>query len=142
MSHGFIFVKTKKQVEFSQPPNILIQIMDVKQEDIQSGTVNNTIMNLLKILKKDKNLFIYYPYEFSSDTDVDPVIFTKLLTASLRTVMEYRDMERHSRDTYLCIKANTWFLIYEWEKGQFIFRDKVDEIMCGNYKDAKLYSVY
>ena len=142
MSQGLIFVKTKKQAELPQSPNILLQIMDVQKEDIQSGTVKNTIKSLLKNLKKDKNLFIYYPYEFSSDTDVNPTVFAKLLTDTLSAVMEYRKKKCPNRDTYICIKANTWFLIYEWKKEQFIFQDSVHEILCGNYSDAKLYSVY
>ncbi len=142
MDQGFIFVKTKDQVKKPKLSNILLQIMDVQKEDIQSGTVNNKIMHLLEKLKTEKNLFIYYPYEFSSDTDMAPAIFAKLLTDILRAVMEHRDKSCPNRDTYMCIKANKWFLIYEWEKDQFIFRDKVHEILCGNYLDVRLYSVY
>ena len=142
MHQGLIFVKTKDHVKKPKLSNILLQIMDVQKEDIHACTVNNTIMNLLKNLKKEKNLFIYYPYEFSSDTDMDPAIFAKLLTDTLRAVMEYREKVCPNRDTYMCIKANKWFLIYEWEKEQFIFRDKVHEILCSNYIDVRLYSVY
>ena len=56
--------------------------------------------------------------------------------------MNYRENEQPDRDTYVCIKANKFFLIYEWVENRFVFRDKVHEMLCSNYMDANLYSVY
>jgi len=142
MSQGFVFVKTKQDPIPVPSNNILLDLAAVKTEEIQSGTVNDTIKNLLRNLKKDKNLFFYYPYEFSSENDFSPTAFEQLLNASLSTLMYYRTNEQPDRDSYICIKANKWFLIYEWVDNSFIYRDRVHEMLCGNYMDVKLYSVY
>ncbi|MGB4465095.1 MAG: hypothetical protein WBI55_03100 [Eubacteriales bacterium] len=142
MSQGFIFVKTKQSPIQIPSNNILLDLMAVKSKDIRLGKVSDTVKSLLKNLKKDKNLFFYYPYEFSSKSDLPPTLFERILNASLSTLMQYRASEQPERDSYVCIKANSWFLIYEWVKNSFMYRDKVHEILCGNYIDAKLYSVY
>lgn len=142
MNQGFVFVKTKENPTPLPSSNILLDLADVKTENIQSGMVSSTIKNLLKNLKKDKNLFFYYPYEFSSKVDISPNLFESILNISLSTLMNYRENEQPNRDTYVCIKANKFFLIYEWVESCFVFRDEVHEMLCSNYMDANLYSVY
>jgi len=142
MGQGLIVVKTKQSPTPVPFNNILLDLMEVKPKEIQLKTVSDTVKSLLKNLKKDRNIFIYYPYEFSSKSDLPPTSFERILNASLSTMMQYRASEQPKRDTYICIKANTWFLMYEWVKNSFMYRDKVREILCGNYIDVKLYSVY
>lgn len=139
---GFIFVKTKKDPLPIPPNNILLNLMEVQLKDIERGDLSKTIGNILKNLDKNKNLFFYYPYEFSSEKDLPPVRFEDLLTKSFSVIMQGRIKKQNTHDTFICIKSNDWFLIYEWETNGFKFKDKVNEILCANYRDTRLYSLY
>jgi hypothetical protein len=142
MSQGFIFVKTKEVTPIQPSRNILSELIGLSAEMFYSSELSSTVKNLLKNLRKDKNLFIYYPYEFMSENDVEPELFEKPLTSILKTVLNYRTEEQRYKDTYICIKANKYFYIYEWDGAQLVFRDSVHEILCRTYLDVKLYSVY
>ncbi len=139
---GFIIVNEKKDKVPVPQNNPLFDLMDLKESDINGGTYSKTVASLLANLKKEKNLFIFYPYQFSSQTDIPGQAFEGVLNKALETVMEYRVKEQPEFDTFICIKANQWFLIYEWTFDGFVFRDKVHECQCGNYMDTKNYSLY
>lgn len=64
------------------------------------------------------------------------------LTGIFKEVLKYRDEQCGNVDTFICIKVNQFFLIFEWSNQQFVFRDKVNDISCTNYRDIKTYSVY
>ncbi len=65
MSQGFIFTKTKEKVSDIPQDYILRDIKDSKIEDLRKESYkNSTIFSLIKNLKKPKNLFMYYPYEY------------------------------------------------------------------------------
>ena len=144
MAQGFIFTKTKLEAEQVPVPNknILIELMVLSKDSLESGQANPTVRSLLKNLKKRKNLFLYYPYEFSSEQKIPLARFDSILNITMSKVMEYRVKEQPHMDTFVCIKVNEYFGIFEWKNGEFILRDAVHELLCGNYRDAKLYSVY
>ena len=54
----------------------------------------------------------------------------------------YWDELMFGKDTFLCLKINDYFEIYEWKKQKFIRVDKVSEYLSANYRDLKTYSVY
>ena len=54
----------------------------------------------------------------------------------------YRDELKIDKDTFLCLKINDYFEIYEWRTPKFVMVDKVSEYLSGNYRDLKTYSVY
>ena len=54
----------------------------------------------------------------------------------------YRDELKLGKDTFLCLKINDYFEIYEWRTPKFVMVDKVSEYLSGNYRDLKTYSVY
>ena len=121
---------------------VLLDISALKQSDIESGNISKTIENLLKNLKKEKNLFLYYPYEFSSKTDLQGSMFEEILSKAFSVIMNYRTEEQPNFDTFICIKVNKYFFIYEWTTKGFVFRDQVHEIFCGNYLGVKQYFIY
>ncbi|MFI3238916.1 MAG: hypothetical protein R3Y47_12970 [Lachnospiraceae bacterium] len=139
---GFIFVTTNDNpIEIPQN-NILEDIMKCKCECLLENIFpTRTMKNLAKNLSKDKNLFIYYPYEYSSDRVFNEFVFEDLLNVIFREILQFRN-SKTIKDTFVCIKVNNDFLIYEWVDMTFKYRDKVNEILCSNYLDARLYSVY
>ena len=143
MSKGFIMSKSKKEVSEVPKNNILKDISECSYDDIKSGVFkNNTIRNLIKNLKKQKNIFMYYPYEFGGNLIPSEHSWASELTGVFKEVLKYRDEQCMDVDTYICIKVNQFFLIFEWSDQQFVFRDKVNEILCINYRDIKMYSIY
>lgn len=139
---GFIFIKTKED-PLPMPQNtLLLDLMNLKFTDIKQGRATKTIENILKNLGKNKNLLFYYPYEFSSENNINPIVFENLLTKSFSIIMSYRLDKQNKCDTFICIKSNFDFLIYEWENNKFNFRDKVNDLLCSNYRNTKLYSLY
>ena len=143
MAQGFILTKTKEKTVQIPQNNILNDIMQCKYSDIENGNYpNNTIKNLVKNLGKQKNIFMYYPYEFVGDDLVSLRAFENLLTQIFRELLKYREQTAPDKETFICIKVNKFFLMFEWIKESFVYRDKVNELMCANYRDAKTYSVY
>ena len=145
MSQGFIFTKSKENVSEVPKNNILMDIINCSYEEIVNGSFkNSTIKNLVKNIGKKKNIFMYYPYEFTCNCD--PLLtveaFENMLTSIFKVLLEYREKTFPEKDTFVCIKINSWFLVFEWVDKKFLFRDKINELMCGNYRNVKTYSVY
>lgn len=140
---GYIFVREKRDKIPVPNNNILLEIMRLSDSDVESGQgLSKSVSCIRDFLRKDKNLFIYYPYEFSSETDLPYNAYERILNETLAVIMRYRDQEHLGKDTFLCIKANQWFLIFEWTPDGFVIRDRVHEVQCGNYRDIRLYSLY
>ncbi len=92
MSKGFIFTKTKEKVSEIPENNILIDIMNCRYEEIENGDFqNNTIKSLVKNLGKKKNIFMYYPYEFTCNSMLIVESFENMLTAIFKVLLDYRD---------------------------------------------------
>ncbi len=140
--YGFITVQEKPEQVQGSFNNILIDLWNLKKETLESEKQRDYISRLMKNLRKNKNLFLYYPYEFTSENDIAGETFEGVLTAFFRTIIEYRVSKQPERDTFLCIKSNQWFFIYEWSSGGFKYRDRVHEAVCPTYRDIKLYAVY
>lgn len=143
MSRGFIFTKTKEKVSDIPPNNILRDIEECKIEDLRNEYYkNNTIKSLIKNLKKPKNIFMYYPYEYEEVTIAMMRDFGNMATRIFEYVLIFRDELGLQKDTFICFKINRYFVIFEWVDKHLVIRDSVDELLCANYRDAKLYSVY
>ena len=118
MSQGFIFTKTKEKVSDIPQDYILRDIKDSKIEDLRKESYrNSTIYSLMRGLD-------------NQTTDI------------FRNVLTYRDELDLNKDTFVCFKINDFFAILEWVDKHFILRERVSEFLCGNYRDAKAYSVY
>ncbi len=143
MSQGFIFTKTKEKVSDIPQDYILRDIEESKIEDLRKEQYkNNTIRSLVKNLNKHKNLFMYYPYEFSGVSEFMMRTLESQTTDIFKDMLSYRDELGLNKDTFVCFKINDFFAILEWRDKHFILRERVSEFLCGNYRDAKTYSVY
>lgn len=141
-SQGFVFVKTKEKVCDIPDDNILEEIRNINIDKIKRDDyINNTQKSLVKNIKKNKNLFIYYPYEFY-DYPYTSIGFAKILTDIFYKLLKYRDELVLEKDTFVCIKVNEKFLIYEWKDKKMILCDEVHQCLCTNYIGLKEYSVY
>ncbi len=143
MSRGFIFTKTKEKVSDIPPNNILRDIEECKIEDLRNAHYkNNSIKSIIKNLKKPKHIFMYYPYEYEGVTVAMMQDFENMATHIFENVLIYRDELGLQKDTFICFKINEYFVILEWVDKHLLHRDSVNELLCANYRNAKLYSVY
>lgn len=143
MSQGFIFTKTKEKVSDIPRNYILRDIEESNVEDLRKENYkNNTIKSLVKNLNKPKNLFMYYPYEFKGVSERMMSGLESQTTNIFKNILSYRDELGLNKDTFVCFKINDFFAILEWVDEHFTLRERVSEFLCGNYCDAKTYSVY
>lgn len=143
MAQGFIFTKTKEKVSDIPPNCILRDIEESKIEDLRKDNYkNNTMKSFVKNLNKPKNLFMYYPYEYKGVSEIMMRGLESQTTDIFKNVLTYRDELDLNKDTFVCFKINDFFAILEWVDKHFILRERVSEYLCGNYRDAKAYSVY
>ena len=77
----------------------------------------------------------------SNITEGNVFVVSGILNA-FKNLLTYRDVLMFGKDTFLCLKINDYFEIYEWKKQKFIRVDKVSEYLSANYRDLKTYSVY
>ncbi len=143
MSQGFIFSKIREVEEEIPDETILLDIAKVKIEDLKKEVyANSTIKSVVKNIKKPKNLFMYYPYEYVLKNNAEYVLVVPGILNAFKNLLIYRDELKLDKDTFLCLKINDYFEIYEWRTPKFVMVDKVSEYLSGNYRDLKAYSVY
>ena len=143
MSKGFIFTKTKEKVSGIPDNHILMDIMETSIEDIRNEHYrNNTIKSLVKNIKKPKNLFMCYPYEYEEVTVSMMRAFESAATNIFKNLLTYRDELGLQKDSFVCFKINRYFVILEWTGESLVVKDMVDDLLCANYRDLKTYSVY
>ncbi len=141
-SEGFVFTKTKTYEE-EPDETILLDIAQLKIDDLRGNVyTNDSIKSVVKNIKKPKNILIYYPYEFVYDNKMEYKLFVSEVMNAFNTLLTYREELELGKDTFLCIKVNDYFEIYEWVNKNFVYRDKVSEYLSANYLDLKRYSVY
>lgn len=72
----------------------------------------------------------------SNITEGNVFVVSGILNA-FKNLLTYRDELMFGKDTFLCLKINDYFEIYEWKKQKFIRVDKVSEYLSANYRDLK-----
>lgn len=123
--------------------NILSDIMSITFDGIKNNSFSSsTAEHFVWNLGKEKNLFLYYPYEYVSNTPYHVNVFANMLTQVFKTPLCYRKQKYPDKDTFICIKVNEYFLIFEWDDNGFVYRDRVNELLCSSYRNYKLYSFF
>ncbi len=142
-SEGFIFTKTKEYDEEEPDETILLDIAQLKIEDLRNEVyTNDSIKSVVKNIKKPKNIFMYYPYEFIFGNKFEYATIISEVLKAFETLLTYRDELELGKDNFLCIKVNDYFEIYEWIDKELVYRDRVIEYISANYLELKRYSVY
>ena len=103
---------------------------------------SETAKHFIKNMEKNKNLFLYYPYEYICQTPYSVKSFAYLFAQIFKVPLCYRSQKCPDKDTFICVKVNENFLIFEWTDQEFVFVDKVNELLCSAYRDYKLFSFF
>ena len=134
--NGYITVQTHN-IEPYLDDNILFKLLNFNvnsdEEDLES---------ILKNLNKKKNLFWFFPFEFSPKNTLTKEKLTNLLNYFLRSFLEYRLNCRPNYDTYVCVKYGKIFVIYKQDGTNLIEIDEVDELLCSTYREIDRLSLY
>lgn len=84
---------------------------------------------LLKTLETDKNLFLFFPYNFYFDENNDISLGQNLaiqgVESDFRQALAYRSDCCPNRDTYLCFLYARQFIITVWENASLRFVDAI-----------------
>lgn len=145
MDEGFVFTKTKEPVEEVPDETILLDIANCSIEDLKNERFpSNAVRSVVKNIKKPKNIFMYYPYEYQQVNSKYEYhwLVSEVCETTFNNLLSYRDELNLGKDTFFCIKVNEYFMIYEWFNGKMVYRDKVHEYLASNYMGLKAYSVY
>lgn len=143
IKQGIIIVNDNPNPSPIPKKNILSDIMSITLDEIKNNSFfSSTAEHFIRNLEKEKNLFLYYPYEYISNTVYTVNAFAKMLTQVFKTSVCYRKQKYPDKDTFVCIKVNEYFLIFEWDDNGFVFRDSVNEFLCSSYRDYKLLSLF
>ena len=143
IKQGIIIVNDNPNPKTVPKKNILFEIIGITLREIEEGLFsNNTAKHFIKNLEKPKNLFLYYPYEYFGDKIYSFNAFGDMFTQIFKIPLSYRENKYPDKDTFICIKVNENFLIFEWKGNAFVYRDKVNEVLCFKYREYKAYSFF
>lgn len=137
LNKGIIMVKEKDEINNEKSENILLRLLKFNLEDN-----NDDIKDILENLKKEKNLFIFYPYQFKTNTIMTIDQSKRLLEATLNNILKYRTNCQPDKDTFICINLNKQFILFEWVNNQLCLTDVIEEFWCPTYRNLKLISLY
>lgn len=136
LDNGYITVQTHN-IEPYVDDNILFKLLnfDVNSDD-------EDLKSILKNLNKKKNLFWFFPFEFSSENTLTKEKLTNFLNYFLKSFLEYRLNSRPNYDTYVCVKYGQVFVIYKQDGTNLIEIDEVNELICSAYRKIDKLSLY
>jgi len=122
----------------------LDHLYQIRTHEGKEYSIENDIKSALVILETKKNLMLFFPYEFSFDTEHS----VKEAVNSIREAIEsdfhitflYRELMAGEHDTFLtCIYDNS-FLIFQVSSKNVWFCDSVKADSLSSYTNLKYYT--
>lgn len=106
--------------------------------------IDMEIYQVLKILKKPKNLLLFFPYEFSFQINYNEENAYKSISEGLQNDFKnafiFRDNAVPGFDTYLTCIYNESFLLFQVRQGELSFCEAVNTKMIPTYQKLKSYN--
>jgi len=141
MTEGFVFSKTKEKVCDVPDDRVFEYIADIDIDRVKERNYKNgTEESIIKNIEKNKNLFLYYPYEYYN-YPISKNEFGIMLEKVFRKLLNYRTSLGLEKDTFICIKVNENFMLYEWNDSELVLREEIHEYLCTNYMGLKTYAI-
>ena len=96
-------------------------------EKKQNG-IENDLKYYLSNLETDKNLFLFFPYNFffdkNNDFDFGLTLTIQGVNQDFQESLRYRQEKLPDRDTYFSFLYAHHLIILEWNKGQLTYIEK------------------
>ena len=87
------------------------------------------IVQLMKTLETNKNLFLFFPYNIYFDKNDNILlgqnIAIQAIEADFRQVLTYRAQLCPTKDTYVCFLYAHRFILTAWKDGSLLFLDAI-----------------
>lgn len=117
----------------------LSNLIEIRKEQTKHQGVENDICTFLKTLEYEKNLLIFFPYEFTFDT---PLTFEEKIKSSLEglnndfeTSFEYRGQCSPQYETFFVYLCDDNFVICNLEKCKLHYIEYVNTRFIPTYKN-------
>ena len=136
LQDGYIFLNDKKSGESITQPKahsefvkFFCKLMNITNEQIVDGEKdkNNEFYSIIKMMKKQKNLLFFLPFEIECDTDIEALN----TVARIKNIFSLRDSI--NKDTFIVVLRKEdgtldEFYIIKYDKGGFEIVDKVNKL--------------
>lgn len=110
-------------------PLSLKDLLRIRQKKSCDNQVEKDIVQLMKKLETNKNLFLFFPYNIYFDNNDNLLLGQKIairgIEADFRQVLTYRAQLCSNRDSYLCFLYARRFVLTIWENASLVFVDAV-----------------
>ncbi len=110
-------------------PLSLDDLLHIRGQESCDDQVERDIVQLMKTLETDKNLFLFFPYNIYFDENDNILqgqnIAIQAMEADFRQVLTYRGQLLPARDTYVCFLYAHRFILTTWKNGSLLFLDAV-----------------
>lgn len=120
------------------------EIYNKKKENMD--TIEKDILKVLNSLKKEKNILLFYPFEFSVDDEIEIQELDDIITSALNndfySLFLYRESNVKSFDTYFVTIVFEDFFIYEVQNQKLILIEKVNSSQLSTFIKLRQYDPY
>ena len=110
----------------------------IEAETYTYGTIEHDIQDFLKVIKKDKNLFIFLPYDFYSLKEYNFNYLVSVIKNAIKNdfavSMKLRDGRCPNRDTFIACICSDFLILFQYLNDDFILID------CVNTKKSPIYT--
>ena len=101
----------------------------LRQSNVKANGIENDIMHYLKNLDTDKNLFLFFPYNFffeeNDDFQVGLSLAIKGINEGFGESMKYRQEQHSSLDTFFAFIYSQNMIILSLEKDELVYKDMI-----------------
>lgn len=122
----------------------LAELDQCRKADSKMNGVENDINTVLKILETDKNLFLFYPYRFSTESDNDFLseinIITQEINRDFVSALQYRTRAAPLRDTFFSYLFNEQLVIAKLQNNSLVNIDHVPTHLSAVYNHLEWLS--
>ena len=100
----------------------LSELLAIQNKSPCADQVDRDICHLMKTMKCDKNLLVFFPYNFYFDEPLDKVqarqTLIEVLNQDFRQMLSYRSQVCPQRDTYFSFLYNQEWIVLQWKNTE------------------------
>lgn len=125
-------------------PLTLSELKDIRNTNSKLQGIDTDIRALLETLETQKHILMFFPYEFSTETDHNFATVTSDIISGLcqdfANAFQYRKEVVPAFDTYFAFIYGGLFVLSMVEDGKLIMIDTVAEAASATYTKIKAYT--
>ena len=107
----------------------LSELLAIQNKSSCTDQIERDIRHLMKTMQCDKNLIVFFPYNFYFDDPLDKAqarhSLVEALNQDFQQMLSYRSLACPQRDTYFSFLYAREWIILEWKNGELMPVDTV-----------------